>query len=89
MNKVDKEALEYQKVPVEYINDLKQYCKKRFGHTGGFLLAASCFNYGVMVGKRKERQKYKTELEKVKAENIKLKSIIYEIIEALENIPYK
>lgn len=63
MNKIDKKALEYQSIPFKYINDLediKNNCDKGFGITSTYLaLAVSCFNYGIMVGKRQERVKYK------------------------------
>lgn len=59
MNKIDEKALNNQKICFGQINDLKQYCKKRFDNSNGLALIASCFNYGVMIGKRQERAKRK------------------------------
>lgn len=62
MNKIDKKALDYQAIPFKYINDLegiKNNCDKGFGTTSTYLaLAVSCFNYGVIIGKRRERVKH-------------------------------
>ncbi|MCH3965461.1 MAG: hypothetical protein LKE46_14550 [Clostridium sp.] len=84
MNKVDEKALEHQNIPMEYINDIRKYCKKRFKNTDSFTVATSCFNYGVILGKRQERERYKKELEKAIMENIRLKSFIYKIKEITE-----
>ena len=81
MNKVDEKALEHQNIQMERINDIRKYCKKRFKDTDSFLVTASCFNYGVILGKRQERERYKKELEKAMMENIRLKSLIYKIKE--------
>ncbi|CAB1255404.1 conserved hypothetical protein [Clostridiaceae bacterium BL-3] len=59
MNEIDEKALEYQKIPTEYINNLIEYYKKKFGDDKGLALTMSCFNYGVMIGKRQEREKHK------------------------------
>lgn len=80
MNKIDEKALEHQKIPMEDIVELRKYCEEKFETTEGSIpMLSTCINYGIMIGKRQEKAKYKTELEKAKMENIRLTSFIYEI----------
>ncbi|WP_196008161.1 hypothetical protein [Clostridium tyrobutyricum] len=79
MNKIDEKALEHQTIPSKCINELREYCKDKFETTGGIAMFSTCINYGIMIGKRQEKAKYKTELEKAKMKNIRLISFIYEI----------
>lgn len=63
MDEVYRKALNNQTIPFSYINDLKaifKNCEKEFGATSAYMaLAVSCFNYGIIIGKRQERSKHK------------------------------
>ncbi|EDK34963.1 hypothetical protein [Clostridium kluyveri] len=63
MNETYKKALNNQKIPFEHLNNLKaicENCENQFGEASSYIaLAASCFNYGVMIGKSQERLKRK------------------------------
>ncbi|WP_373844425.1 hypothetical protein [Clostridium sp.] len=61
MNETYKKALSKQRMPFKHLNDLKAICKdceNQFGETSSYIaLAASCFNYGIMIGKSLERKR--------------------------------
>lgn len=85
MNKIDEKALEQQKIPMEYISELRKYCEEKFETTEGSIpMLSTCINYGIMLGKRQERSKHENEIERAAAENIRLKSFIYEMKKVVE-----
>ena len=84
MNEIDKKALRNQLWPTDYMDDLtaiKNHCVIKY--EGSYLgWAITCFNYGVMIGKRQERRK----LAKLRSENVKLKYTLTKIMKYVEDI---
>ncbi|MCI1945586.1 hypothetical protein [Clostridium luticellarii] len=85
MNKIDEKALDHQNIPFNCINELVEYCKDRFGTARGTAMFSTCINYGIMLGKRQERERYRKELEMTKVRNFKLMAIIHEIEGVVED----
>jgi hypothetical protein len=86
MNKIDEKALEHQKIPSKCINELSRYCKDRFGTTEEIAMISTCINYGIMLGKRQERERYRKELEMTKVRNFKLRITIHKITALVDNV---
>lgn len=64
MNEIDEKILNNLAIPINYVDDLEvivKDCKKRFGKIDIGYLAASCFSYGIVVGKRQDRKRRKLE----------------------------
>ncbi|MFC0905282.1 hypothetical protein ACFHWD_11350 [Clostridium sp. MT-14] len=79
MNKIDEKALDHQTIPSKCINELMEYCKDKFETTGGIAMFSTCINYGIMLGKRQERKKHESELELLRLQNFRLKTILHKI----------
>lgn len=63
MNRIDEKSINTQVRSHEHIDDLFRIIKKSIEELDCdmalSILAVRCFNYGIMIGKRQEREKHK------------------------------